>query len=88
MRLPGVIPRSARSARLEGLSCAVLKLDIEGDSAARRATFLELSACEEQRQFFILEGGDVTLWTTHQVERRAPFRSARQTVDREGGTAS
>ncbi len=44
---------------MAGLRCAVLKLDAEGDCAARRVKFLELSTCEERRQFFHLEqGGD------------------------------
>jgi hypothetical protein len=45
------------SQRATGLGYAVLKLDSEGDRAARRAEFLELSNCEEQRRFFILERG-------------------------------
>jgi hypothetical protein len=48
---------SEAQGEVEGLSCAVLKLDTEGDGAARRAKFLELSACEERRQFFIWERG-------------------------------
>ena len=46
-----------RPILLADLGCAVLKLDTEGDCAARRATFLELSACEEQRQFFYFGKG-------------------------------
>jgi hypothetical protein len=42
----------------------VLKLDTEGDGAANCAKFLELSACEEQRQFFIWKGGVARPWTT------------------------
>ena len=70
MPLPGKVERPQRvtrsrrikaesnAAEVRPLRCAVLKLDSEGDGAVRRAAFLELSACEEQRQFFILEGGD------------------------------
>ena len=43
---------SAQDDKVVGLSCAVLKLDAEGDGAARRVKFLELSTCEERRQFF------------------------------------
>lgn len=70
MPLPGKVERPQRvtrfrrikaesnAAALDGrLRCAVLKLDTEGDGAAHRAKFLELSACEERRQFFNLERG-------------------------------
>jgi hypothetical protein len=40
-----------------GQCCAVLKLDTEGASAARRAKVLELSASEERRQFFKFRKG-------------------------------
>ena len=50
----------------------MLKLDIEGDGAVRRVAFLELSACEEQRQFFLFaEGGDVQPWTMDLVVDQA-----------------
>jgi hypothetical protein len=42
---------------LRGLGCAVLKLDTEGASAASRAKVLELSTCEERRQFFYFGKG-------------------------------
>jgi hypothetical protein len=45
----------------------VLKLDTEGASAVRRAKVLELSTCEERRQFFIWEGGDASPWMTDPV---------------------
>jgi hypothetical protein len=83
MPLPGKVERPQRVTRLRrikaksnaagpskqgALRCAVLKLDTEGVGAARRAEFLKLSACEEQRQFFILrKGGEATRWTTGQV---------------------
>ena len=69
MPLPGKVERPQRVTRSRRIKAesnaaevsasrrAVLKLDSEGDGAASRAKFLELSACEERRQFFILERG-------------------------------
>lgn len=72
-----------------GLGCAVLKLDTEGDGAASRAEFLELSGCGSNDSFFIGKGVMLEPWTTDQVvdsaigSRRAahfmlPRRSARR----------
>jgi hypothetical protein len=60
MRLAFVLRLSRQTPcvrRTSGHRRAVLKLDTEGDGAARRAKFLKLSTCEERRQFLFLERG-------------------------------